>query len=378
VKRILFVGHDASLSGAPIVLLHLLRWLKTNRPDWHFDILLLSGGQLEPEYSQLGKVLLMPPGRPRYAFARLEHKLRRKLGIPKRVGGRDFPLGISDSPYDIVVGNTILTLPVLRYFRDAGITTVAWLHEMEQTILKYYTSREFRSLCNKLDHLILASKRAAAIVDGFSIRSPYSIVYDFSVQPIHGVDSVALLDIPDHAFVVLGCGTVEPRKGSHLFVELAEQLCQLHPDIYFVWVGEYPAKVDNYAARLRSIVSGNDRIIFTGRKRDLGTYFERADVFALTSLEDPFPLVCLEAAECAKPIICFADAGGMPEFVEDDCGFVVPLGDLSQFADRILRLRVDPTLKKKLGLSAAVKVRQRHNLNTSCSRIAELIEQALD
>ena len=40
--------------------------------------------------------------------------------------------------------------------------------------------------------------------------------------------------------------------------------------------------------------------------------------------EDPYTLVCLEAAALEKPYVCFEGAGGSPEFVEEDCGFVVP------------------------------------------------------
>jgi hypothetical protein len=38
--------------------------------------------------------------------------------------------------------------------------------------------------------------------------------------------------------------------------------------------------------------------------------------------------VCLEAAALGKPIICFGDAGGMPEFIEEVCELVVPYLDI--------------------------------------------------
>jgi glycosyltransferase involved in cell wall biosynthesis len=53
-------------------------------------------------------------------------------------------------------------------------------------------------------------------------------------------------------------------------------------------------------------------------------YFAAFDVFALVSREDPFPVVCLEAASLGKPIVCFNSSDGEKEFVENDCGFVVP------------------------------------------------------
>jgi hypothetical protein len=48
-RGILFVSHDATRSGAPIVLLHFLRWFKknSNRP---FAVLLQAGGELVDDF----------------------------------------------------------------------------------------------------------------------------------------------------------------------------------------------------------------------------------------------------------------------------------------------------------------------------------------
>lgn len=376
MKRILFVGHDASLTGAPMVLLHFLRWLKSNRPDWHYDILLLGGGPLESEYGELGTVVVIQPFDQKYLFGSLEKRVRRKFGFPKRLLRKDIPKELA-STYDLVMGNTMVTLPVLEFFWRSGSRTVAWLHEMERLILDHYAPRAFRNLCNSVDELILASKKAATVVDRFSIKTPYTIVYDFSAMPkLEGAKALDR-DIPDNAFVILGCGTVEPRKGAHLFVEIANGLTKQYSDIYFVWVGGWRSGSDDYGAEIRSSIAKNDNIIFIGQKQNLAQYFQRADVFALTSLEDPFPLVCLEAASFGKPIICFEDAGGMPEFVADDCGFVVPYENVDEFAEKVIRFHDQPELRSRLGENAALKVNERHSLNRSCGQIAAVIEKLL-
>jgi hypothetical protein len=66
-SRLLFVGHDASRTGAPILLLHLLGWLKANS-DVSFRILLGDGGPLEGDYRALAPTWVLrrelgpPPG----------------------------------------------------------------------------------------------------------------------------------------------------------------------------------------------------------------------------------------------------------------------------------------------------------------------------
>jgi hypothetical protein len=55
-NKILFVGHRADRTGAPILLLHLLRWLRENT-ELCFELLLLKGGDLEPEFRKLDSQL---------------------------------------------------------------------------------------------------------------------------------------------------------------------------------------------------------------------------------------------------------------------------------------------------------------------------------
>ena len=50
--HILFVSHDATRSGAPIELLHFLRWFKRNS-DRPFSVLLGRGGELVADFEKL-------------------------------------------------------------------------------------------------------------------------------------------------------------------------------------------------------------------------------------------------------------------------------------------------------------------------------------
>jgi hypothetical protein len=57
------------------------------------------------------------------------------------------------------------------------------------------------------------------------------------------------------------------------------------------------------------------------------------------------------------PIVCFEDAGGMPEFVGKDAGFVIPYLDVTRAADSIMTLASSDGLRRSLGACAAAKVR---------------------
>jgi glycosyltransferase involved in cell wall biosynthesis len=106
-------------------------------------------------------------------------------------------------------------------------------------------------------------------------------------------------------------------------------------------------------------------------------YFALCDVFAMVSREDPYPLVCLEAASLGKPILCFDGAGGEKEFVEEDCGFVVPYIDVEAMAAKAEILLASPDLRRRLGEAAKRKVRERHDLSVAAPKMLAVIEGLL-
>ena len=72
----------------------------------------------------------------------------------------------------------------------------------------------------------------------------------------------------------------------------------------------------------------------------------------MTSREDPFPLVNLEAMSNGVPVICFKDSGGSEELVDSSSGFVVPYGDTEKMAQKVNDILFQPKLKAKLSKGA--------------------------
>jgi glycosyltransferase involved in cell wall biosynthesis len=122
-------------------------------------------------------------------------------------------------------------------------------------------------------------------------------------------------------------------------------------------------------------VSG--KVHWTGEVADPERYFPEFDVFALVSREDPFPLVCLEAALQGKPSLCFAGGGGMPELIEEDAGIVVPYLDVQAMAGHVVELVKNPALRMKLGKRARAKVLERHTVEQAGPMILKVIEREL-
>jgi len=148
--------------------------------------------------------------------------------------------------------------------------------------------------------------------------------------------------------------------------------------MYFIWLGKLWDKplYDSVLVDIQKL-GLQSRVRFVGLVENPLHYFAAADAFALTSREDPFPLVCLEAASTGCPIVCFDKAGGANELVEDDAGIVVPYLDVQRMAESLHFLIREPEIRKQLGRRAREKVLERFDISVGAPKLLKIIEEFL-
>lgn len=376
MKRILFIGHDASRTGAPMVLLHYLQWLRSNDASAEIDLLLLTDGPLTDDYRSVANVHILDP-RGNLARRAVRRFRRIFLSTPAFKAPEIPPF---TKHYDLVLGNTVVTLEMLEHFHRKGITTACWVHEMPYVIVVFYETQRFLELIGNVDRLIVGSKAVEKALNKLGVDVPANVVYEFLTtdkKKIAGPGR-AELKIPDGAFMVLGCGHFGWRKGVDIFLQVAERLTVKYADIYFVWIGGKGRGRDEYhelIMRKHDKVAAKERVVFTGELSEIGQLFGGCDIFALTSREDPFPLVCLLAADEGKPVICFEKAGGMPEFVGDDAGVVVPFDDADKFSDAIEEFYSDREKLRRSGAAAKAKLYGEFSAERSCEKLTAILDE---
>lgn len=104
--------------------------------------------------------------------------------------------------------------------------------------------------------------------------------------------------------------------------------------------------------------------------------FEQADVFALPSRYDCFPLVVLEAMQHRLPVIT-ANEGGMPDMVEDGYnGYLLQqYDDVATLAERLEYLFQRPDLRIQLGLNGRLKYEKNFTLEIFEKRLLSILQQ---
>ncbi|MDP9077352.1 MAG: glycosyltransferase family 4 protein [Bacteroidota bacterium] len=357
-KKVLFISHEASRSGAPIVLLHLLKWLKNNT-TLQFEILLLNVGPLKEDFEQLGKTFLLGDLISQHSYpARIKKKL---LGTTLNDQYRKAAVYLSKGKYNLVYGNTIVSLPWLKIFKeDHSLKTLCCIHELSY-VLSYFFTREY--LIENLgatDSVIAVSKAVKdTLLNKFNIPAKkVHLHYEFidaGSQAEVGAISKDDLNITAGEFIIGMGGTPEWRKGTDLVIPLAIKLTEQYPDFKFkiVWLGG--GKENAFVKQLMydAHKSGiGNKLLFLDSQPNPLDFIDLFDVFVLLSREDPFPLIVLEAAYLNKPIIAFENSGGIPELIAQGAGFIAPYLNIDVLSDLIYKLSSDREFAALIGKKA--------------------------
>lgn len=393
---VLFVSHEASRTGAPIVLLHLQRWLRRTHPNVQFETALLADGPLRADFEALGPVHLLGSERGWWPARTSVERGLDQIGWRDtadrlqrfRVSRRTRSLPVPP----IVYLNTIVSTPVLRYLSGHPHLVVCHAHELASTRREGLRREDWGLLADRVDLVIAAAEPVRDVaVDEWGVSPERVTVCEEFVsvaclERLPGAEVAAKrsrFGIEPDAWVVGGAGTMAWRKGPDLFVQLAQRMPETLGGhrVHFVWAGEALLPIDRERLETdveRAGLSG--RVHLVGEQQKPASIFAMADVLALTSREDPFPLVVLEHALLGVPVVCFEGAGGISHFVRRggpgrERGFAVPYLDVQAMAEQVELLLGDPGLRHAVGRRAAAAVRDGHDVELSAPRLWGAVEQ---
>lgn len=367
--RILFVGHEASLTGAPKVLFETIRYFfEMNRFD--ITVVLLEGGHLLNSYKDVCHHLFM--------FTNLD-TLRNVLK-PK---------------YRCVFLNTVVAgkfIEILhRFFVPIPDNIITYIHELGPTLERHLDQLQALQLATK--HWITVSEKCKTVLvndyrippENVSVVFPYiDLTFARKLLRLPSTQQKQVvqvgrqeLGIPDSdAFVIINCGTVDIRKGVDLFVETAKKVLEtsglLYP-IYFVWIGHVMPESDWYLDSMTE--EEKQRILFVGMKPNARDFLAVGDIFFLTSREDPHPLVVLEASAVSVPTVCFEQGTGITDFLQTDTGVRLPSFDTDQACRELLELLHDTERREAMGRVAHERVMAQYDTSTQVKLILSTISQ---
>ncbi|MFD2999153.1 glycosyltransferase family 4 protein [Pontibacter toksunensis] len=387
-KTILVISHDATRTGAPILLLRFLRGIKEDRPNTTFDFILGGGGPLLGEFESLGRTLVIHQpsnvSTPLSFRTRLGNKIKRITGnVTKRPRLEDRISAFVDKEYDLVLSNTITNGHILRALGSVHCNIVTFVHELENSIKMFTQPDALKYNLQHSDFFLVPSHAVQRNLISNHHLSKNKLYLQPYYIPAIDVNTDLISDMKQQlggvdCKLIGAIGTSDWRKGIDLFIQAALQFRINHPEanVKFLWVGA--AIEDSSYDRLMYDITHaglSDYVLLVGSVDNPLLYLACMDVFLMISREDPYPLVVLEAAMLKKPVICFDSAGGASEFLADGVGLVVPYLDVVAMVGELSKLLDSGSERERYGKNAWEKYLKLHSKESALKTFAKHLKK---
>lgn len=318
---IIYVGHDAHRHGAQLLSLNIVKTL-VRAFGIRVEVVLLEGGALTTEFQDIAPTHVVND---ETKFSAVVEE------IQARTGAR------------YAICNTTVTGECAAVMKQMGFSVISLVHELAYFIKERRLERQAKAIATFSDQVLFATEEVrnsfesvAGKTDNRAVVRPQGIYQDLTLTDDAADAFRRTHGIPPSVKVVINAGFGDLRKGYDLFVRIAQSVTKSNTDVYFVWLGQVDANLAKWLEK--DIATISPRFLQLPFSNEVAAAIACAEVFCLTSREDPFPSVVLEALALGVPVLGFEGAGGFAELLSNSTyGELVPYSDVERMSEAIAR-----------------------------------------
>ena len=168
---------------------------------------------------------------------------------------------------------------------------------------------------------------------------------------------------------LLAVGRLGPEKGFNLLLDAFADVVKKFPDWDLVILGEGPEREALGAKRV--VLGLEGRVFMPGRAGNVGVWYDRAELYVMTSRYEGFPNTLLEALAHGLPAVIVDCETGPRDILRHEVdGLLVPQDDNKALVEALVKLMRDENLRENYA-TRAVEARDRFALE----RITEMWER---
>lgn len=351
-RKVLFVSHELTLTGAPRALLNMID-VARQMPDVLPVVVSLASGPMEGELDRLGVELFVLP------FMQTQLQFGNKL-IERFL-----------SVFDVVVFNTLATVPLVRHMHYNRARKLCWLHEGDTGYRHYGSVWKLSELFAQMDGIYAVGRYACSFADACLPPERKAVSLLYAIPDEAALSKPRIAPAGDKLRIVLA-GTLSTRKGQRVLLKAmwyVPRSVRRRIDICLVGA----AAERGTTKRVKRCPYHCVRYLGEMEHGRLMELYREADLILCPSLDDPMPIVCTEAMMWSKPLIV-SDATGTAALLDDrQAGWVVS-ADNPQALARAIERAVDCRNElPSMGL-AARKIYDKHfAMDAFARRVAGLL-----
>jgi glycosyltransferase involved in cell wall biosynthesis len=272
---------------------------------------------------------------------------------------------------------TILARPPIIINTDHGTTMSSPVKRKPRVILFN------RLLLPYVDHFVAVSKgmekslRLREKVSPKKISLIYNGVDVKTISNTLGIKNKLKLamGIPLNVPIIGTVGRLAPEKEYLILLKSLLILKKKNIEFIAIIIGDGPEK--NILRASISKLGLNDQVRLLGWQNNVIKFLDIIDVFIFSSSGEAFSITLLEAMAKAKPIVAFDVEGVNEAVVNKKTGFLVPFGNVEQFAQKIALLLNSPGIGKQMGNLALKRVSNNFDISFTIRTLEDLYEKLL-
>jgi len=166
--------------------------------------------------------------------------------------------------------------------------------------------------------------------------------------------------LPDSRRLILAVGRLTHQKGFDFLIDAFCQIADAHLgwDLVILGEGEERQKLLAKIA-YKGLLS---RVFLPGTAGNIASWYERADIFVMSSRFEGFPCTLVEAMAHKLAVVSFDCDTGPRDIIRHEIdGYLVPSGDVTALAAKLDQLVGDEIIMKRYA-ELAVEVRERFSM----------------
>ena len=320
-KDVLFVSHELSETGAPRMLYYAALAVKNSGG---FPVVAAPiDGSLRQAFIDAGIVVIV------------DESIRHSHFLFKAFA-RNF---------DTVVVNTIALASVVRDLQEFDdLPVIWWLHEARSLP---ESLAEYADLAPKAEILCVSRYAQSFVPEIFESRVLYNGIPDKA-----GDFQAASQSGSDGKYVFSLFGTFEPRKGQDIFCEAITLLPdEIRRNCRFEMAGKLWHGGEDFFNHTMEKISDYQQVYYFGElsHTEMLDKINQTDVLVSCSRDDPFPLVCMEAAMLGKAVILNENVGTTEVLLADNACLAFESENPQSLADQMVFAYENREQMKRMG-----------------------------
>ncbi|QIH31570.1 glycosyltransferase family 4 protein [Sphingobacterium sp. DR205] len=255
---------------------------------------------------------------------------------------------VNQSNFDSIIGISITKLNIwlgfVSIFFKKNVKLIASEH-INFSKTSFFLKCVKKLIYGRFDYIAVLTLFDKEIMDNLRYRNVIQIPNASSFSPKDS-DLNHVLARPRR---IISVGRLEEQKGFDLLIESWKKIQSSHTDWELVIVGEgsLKSKLEDAINHAKKQLGLFNCVILPFTK-DIGALLNTAQVYALSSRFEGYPMVLVEALTYGCPIISFdCETGPREIFADKNEGFLVPPNNIEIFARSIHLMLKDDNLRNQ-------------------------------